>query len=198
MSSFGGSVTASRGGRGKMRAGSSLPATTEGESESDMSATTGAGAGAAHVDPSVPLQPAASGLALWSMEASPFCPTCGSLLVLPDSGDVKCDVCPFSIAMEALDKPTTRTQSYPKPTPEWLVEWQVLQAAQRGEVGDIQAAVLAAGGNAPAKRATVSEECPKCKNPTMQYWTMQLRSADEGQTVFYACPACDHTFSLNT
>lgn len=49
-----------------------------------------------------------------------------------------------------------------------------------------------------ARRATVEEECPKCRNPTMNYWTMQLRSADEGQTVFYECPKCHHTFSTNT
>ena len=141
--------------------------------------------------------PAASSLRLWA-SPSPFCPTCGSLLVLPDAGDVRCDVCPYSVPLADMEAPTTRTQSYPKPTPEWLVEWSVLQAAQRGEVADINAAVLAAGGQATAQRATVSEECPKCRNPTMEFFTMQLRSADEGQTVFYVCPKCAHTFSLNT
>ena len=47
-------------------------------------------------------------------------------------------------------------------------------------------------------RATVKEDCPKCKHPELQYYTMQLRSADEGQTVFYECPKCGHTFSTNT
>jgi hypothetical protein len=56
------------------------------------------------------------------------------------------------------------------------------------------------GGKAGAKRATVKEECPKCKHPFMEFYTMQLRSADEGQTVFYECPAatCGHKFSINT
>lgn len=30
-------------------------------------------------------------------------------------------------------------------------------------------------------RATVDEPCPRCKNPVLEYYTMQLRSADEGQ-----------------
>lgn len=44
----------------------------------------------------------------------------------------------------------------------------------------------------------VDEPCPKCKHPQMEYYTMQLRSADEGQTVFYECPKCKHKYSQNT
>ena len=46
-------------------------------------------------------------------------------------------------------------------------------------------------------RATVKEACPKCAHPELQFYTMQLRSADEGQTVFYECAKCGHTFSQN-
>jgi DNA-directed RNA polymerase subunit M/transcription elongation factor TFIIS len=49
-----------------------------------------------------------------------------------------------------------------------------------------------------AQRALVSEECQKCKNPKMYFWTQQLRSADEGQTIFYECPKCGHRLSLNS
>ena len=84
------------------------------------------------------------------------------------------------------------TTSYPKPTPEWLNEWTLVQKAKRGELD-----VEAEAASKKAKRATVAEECPKCKHPTMEYYTMQLRSADEGQTVFYECPKCGHTYSEN-
>lgn len=47
-------------------------------------------------------------------------------------------------------------------------------------------------------RALVSEECQKCKHPKMFFWTQQLRSADEGQTIFYECPNCGHRLSLNS
>lgn len=36
----------------------------------------------------------------------------------------------------------------------------------------------------------VERICPKCGNDKMSYATLQLRSADEGQTVFYTCTNC--------
>ena len=45
--------------------------------------------------------------------------------------------------------------------------------------------------------ATIDETCPQCGYEEMTFYTMQLRSVDEGQTVFYACVPCGHTFSVN-
>lgn len=36
----------------------------------------------------------------------------------------------------------------------------------------------------------IDRKCPKCGNDKMSYATLQLRSADEGQTVFYTCTKC--------
>lgn len=36
----------------------------------------------------------------------------------------------------------------------------------------------------------VDRKCPQCNNDKMSYATLQLRSADEGQTVFYTCTKC--------
>jgi len=36
----------------------------------------------------------------------------------------------------------------------------------------------------------VERDCPQCKNDKMSYATLQLRSADEGQTIFYTCTKC--------
>ena len=36
----------------------------------------------------------------------------------------------------------------------------------------------------------VDRKCPQCDNDKMSYATLQLRSADEGQTVFYTCTKC--------
>ena len=45
--------------------------------------------------------------------------------------------------------------------------------------------------------ATIDETCPNCGFEEMTFYTMQLRSVDEGQTVFYSCVPCGHTFSVN-
>lgn len=44
----------------------------------------------------------------------------------------------------------------------------------------------------------VDEKCPQCGHQGMEFYTMQLRSADEGQTVFYECPDCRYKYSTNT
>ncbi|KAH8243618.1 hypothetical protein KR032_008900 [Drosophila birchii] len=36
----------------------------------------------------------------------------------------------------------------------------------------------------------VERKCPKCNHDKMSYATLQLRSADEGQTVFFTCLKC--------
>ena len=46
-------------------------------------------------------------------------------------------------------------------------------------------------------RSTVDEACFKCGHRGLEFYTMQLRSADEGSTVFYECPECQHTWNQN-
>lgn len=41
----------------------------------------------------------------------------------------------------------------------------------------------------------VERKCPKCGNDKMSYATLQLRSADEGQTVFFTCLKCKYVFN---
>lgn len=48
----------------------------------------------------------------------------------------------------------------------------------------------AANETGSAEGPIVERRCPKCGNEKMSYATLQLRSADEGQTVFYTCTKC--------
>ena len=45
-------------------------------------------------------------------------------------------------------------------------------------------------GDSADDGCVVERKCPHCKNDKMSYTTLQLRSADEGQTVFYTCTRC--------
>lgn len=44
----------------------------------------------------------------------------------------------------------------------------------------------------------VERKCSKCGNERMSYATLQLRSADEGQTVFYTCTKCKNKETENS
>jgi len=45
--------------------------------------------------------------------------------------------------------------------------------------------------------ATIRQTCEKCGQEEVRYYTQQLRSADEGSTVFYTCPNCGHKWNTN-
>jgi DNA-directed RNA polymerase I subunit RPA12 len=40
------------------------------------------------------------------------------------------------------------------------------------------------------EKTIMNEDCPECDSKQMYYFTRQMRSADEGQTVFYECVKC--------
>ncbi|OQS55817.1 rpa12 [Ecytonucleospora hepatopenaei] len=40
--------------------------------------------------------------------------------------------------------------------------------------------------------------CVKCNNDQMYFHTAQIRSADEGQTIFYECTKCGYKETINS
>jgi len=44
----------------------------------------------------------------------------------------------------------------------------------------------------------IERKCPKCGHDRMSYAAIQLRSADEGQTVFFTCLKCKYKESENS
>jgi DNA-directed RNA polymerase I subunit RPA12 len=110
----------------------------------------------------------------------PFCPQCGSILEHPVANNVTCDVCHFTCPFVNLQMQEVITRSAPTPKPAWLVDDEENKEKTNNN-----------------KHAIIEEPCPKCAHPEMYFYTMQLRSVDEGSTVFYECPKCTHKFSVN-
>ena len=114
-----------------------------------------------------------------SADQTPFCPRCGTLLIVPDVGDVVCDKCDFTCSIRDMPAQTVVTRSYQKPRAAWLREYMDAEAVKAGgaaaEVADASKVV----------RAEVNETCPACSHPRMEYYALHLRGADEGQTIFW-------------
>jgi len=115
--------------------------------------------------------------------AWPFCPSCRSTLKVDAAGEILCEVCPYRNNLSQMSEiPTKITYSSSRPTPLWAksdAEQAALKKSQQ------------------PTRATIEEPCVKCNAPEVGYYTVQLRSVDEGQTVFYECPNCNYTWSIN-
>jgi DNA-directed RNA polymerase I subunit RPA12 len=113
----------------------------------------------------------------------PFCPSCRATLSVDASGAVSCAVCSYSSNLSSMASlPSSTTVSSDRAVPLWAKSDEEQNALKTS--------------NEPS-RATVEEPCIKCDAPEVGFYTLQLRSVDEGQTVFYECPACKHTWSLN-
>ncbi|CAO3673011.1 hypothetical protein INT44_008051 [Umbelopsis vinacea] len=114
-----------------------------------------------------------------------FCPECGNLLDIPGGDDdlIVCNQCSYaqsSADYEAMEIVTTSSEN-------------AFQSPLKSKRHLVQQK-----GPKTEGAAMIDEKCPNCGNPEMAYHTMQLRSADEGQTVFYNCKKCGHKFSINT
>ena len=108
----------------------------------------------------------------------PFCPQCGTILDPPSTNEtVRCTLCKYSCHFSSLNIEEVMTKSAPTAKPSWIVEDKIEE-----ELG---------------KHATIEEPCPKCGHHEMYFYTMQLRSVDEGSTVFYECGKCNHKYSIN-
>ena len=110
-----------------------------------------------------------------------FCPRCGAILpTLGSNGGLACIVCKFELAIEVMEDAEVKYVVHFNTRSEYLEEQQ-LKSAQSKTDGPL-----------------VERRCPKCGNDTMSYASLQLRSADEGQTIFYTCPKCQHKETENS
>jgi DNA-directed RNA polymerase I subunit RPA12 len=110
-----------------------------------------------------------------------FCTDCGNLLdgsAGKKNVTLTCAICGASC--KDTSSKTVVTHSKPTAFPSAL-------RAKRSEVqtindDDVQTSVV------------IQHPCEKCGRPEVRYYTQQLRSADEGTTVFYECD-CGHKYA---
>lgn len=102
-----------------------------------------------------------------------FCPDCGSILPLPGSQDtVTCTRCGFSINVRDFEGKVVKTSVV-------LHKLGTTMPMSMEEGPEFQGPV-------------VDRRCSRCGHEGMAYHTRQMRSADEGQTVFYTCTNCKY------
>lgn len=112
-----------------------------------------------------------------------FCTDCGNLLDGSSANGkaiLICDVCGAS-CKDASSKVVV-TRSKPTAFPSSL-------RAKKSEVQTLTEADMQTD-------ATINQTCEKCGREKVRFYTQQLRSADEGTTVFYTCE-CGHKWNTN-
>eukprot|EP01114_Cavostelium_apophysatum_P020749 TRINITY_DN703_c0_g1_i1.p1 TRINITY_DN703_c0_g1~~TRINITY_DN703_c0_g1_i1.p1 ORF type:complete len:117 (-),score=5.65 TRINITY_DN703_c0_g1_i1:67-417(-) len=99
-----------------------------------------------------------------------FCDTCGTILDQPKDRIISCEVCGKETEVtEDLFRPVTTEKRYTEDV----------------DVEEIE------------HRQVIEEPCVRCGYRELWFTTAQLRSADEGSTVFYECISCHHKWSIN-
>ncbi|XP_054706162.1 DNA-directed RNA polymerase I subunit RPA12-like [Uloborus diversus] len=106
-----------------------------------------------------------------------FCPECGTILPLPGiEPTVMCCGCKFKVDVKKFNGITLtygiKYDNAGKYKKRKEKEKESEESKSMGPLADRQ--------------------CSKCGHQGMTYATLQTRSADEGQTVFYSCPECKH------
>jgi DNA-directed RNA polymerase I subunit RPA12 len=106
-----------------------------------------------------------------------FCPSCGTLLPsLPARGNVICRACKHEITIASFASVKTSYDVVFNKRENFL---------KKEEIGEVDGPV-------------VERRCPECNHDRMSYAALQLRSADEGQTVFFTCLKCKYKESENS
>ncbi|KAJ3998854.1 DNA-directed RNA polymerase I kDa polypeptide [Lentinula boryana] len=113
-----------------------------------------------------------------------FCPACGALLDLPKDSEpnVLCEQCGYQEPASSYENIKITTRSHPDAFPSALRQKRKTQTKTHDSdnLGDL-----------------VSEKCPECSHSEAYSKSLQLRSADEGSTVFYTCASCKHGWRVN-
>ena len=119
-----------------------------------------------------------------------FCPYSGNVMSMDATRNIAfCESSGYSVALRDMVDTVTIQQS--SDMEEVMRRYNLEPLVKTSERLDEENAL------ASRTRATVDEDCPQCGHHGLEFYTLQLRSADEGQTVFYECIQCGHKYSQN-
>lgn len=62
------------------------------------------------------------------------------------------------------------------------------------DVEDVEKLLLGAVEESIANKKSSAMKCPKCGEHSVVFFELQMRSADEGASVFYSCDHCLHSW----
>lgn len=94
-----------------------------------------------------------------------FCERCGDLLPIPRSIVNTCGYCNHGHTLRDYKRNTKKVFKNAK--------WSAKNADEKIEI-----------------RSQIERKCEHCDSGLFYFYTKQLRSVDEGQTVFYECVEC--------
>ena len=97
---------------------------------------------------------------------------------MSERGDVACVCCKFVVSSSLFDEKVIQYEVHFN-----SIESTVTKKKKEAEQAD---------------GPVIERKCPKCGHDKMSYAAIQLRSADEGQTVFFTCLKCKYKESENS